>query len=799
MADLFDPEFYARAHPTVAARTPDLLRHFCEKGWRELRKPRRDFDVWWYWANHLDPASDRVNPLVHYARVGRAAGLSTRPEHPASTPAPALPAGQPVRRACLFAGFDADGVVDEAALRYLADLSRFADVFCLFDNYLPPAELQKLRAVTTGAWAIRHGAYDVGSYSMLASTLVGWDRLGDYDEVLFVNDSCYLLRPLDEVFARMDAEPCAWWGMQATKGIALTRDAPSNSFHDPIPLDVVRRDLLSAFEEDPVYDFLVGSYFLAFRRPVLDDSVFRRLVESVAPEDSKLAIIQKYEIGLTHLLIGRGHVFSTFVGALYPFHPIFTDWAFTLIEHGFPLLKRYLLYQNHYDVPGLRRWKERVSALVPDAPVAMFEQNLVRTAPHDRLYRSFAITRDDGGTVHVPAPLSAKAFERQDLETRKRDHWWAFAVDPTTHRLPGNSRAIFDEIADDPDLVKIILTRSRRVQLDGVNVVTLPLSSPAGQRKLLGAGVVFVPDDPSSALGLPVSPALHRVIAVRDGLMLRRHGRTAGAVRARRAEQPAPTGPLTMLHTRPKAVLTALLTASDVDQMMSTSSHWPARYDIGWRTGLPAHDHLLAATLPLDLEREQRQLRSEIGDRRLVLFLPSDRRAAIVGRSAVVSPADVERLTTWARDNHAVIGVREPPGDLARPNAAAFGALALDVSPQRFPSTAVVLRSTAVLLTDDDGSALDFLVTGRPAVSFVPDLAERADELFVDLEHLFPGPVCRDVDTLCAALDESFTPASPAAARQYDRVRDLVLDHRDGRNAVRVVERVRRLLKGEAA
>ena len=162
-------------------------------------------------------------------------------------------------------------------LIYLRELARFADIYCLFDNYLRAAELDKVREVATEAWAIRHGAYDFGSYSMLARDLVGWDRLASYDEVLFVNDSCYLLRPLDDVFARMDEEACDWWGLQATKGLALTRGAPRNAFTEPVHLDIVRRDLLALFEDDDVYDFHVGSYFLAFRRPVLDDPAFRRL------------------------------------------------------------------------------------------------------------------------------------------------------------------------------------------------------------------------------------------------------------------------------------------------------------------------------------------------------------------------------------------------------------------------------------------------------------------------------------------------------------------------------------------
>jgi hypothetical protein len=796
VADLFDAEFYAAAHPSVASRTDDLLEHFCVHGWRELRKPSREFDVWWYWANHLDPAADDVNPLVHYARAGRAAGLSIKPASTPAGPGVVLPTDRPVRRACLFAGFDADGVVDEAVLIYLRELARFADVYCLYDNFLPIAELDKLRAVVKQAWAIRHSAYDFGSYSMLARDLVGWDQLSTYDEVLFVNDSCYLLRPLDEVFARMDAEACDWWGLQATKGIALTRDVSSNQFPDPIPLEEVRQDRLGSFEDDAIYDFLVGSYFLAFRRPVLDDPVFRRLVDSVSQQPTKLAVIQKYEIGLTHLLIGRGHGFSTFIPALYPFHPVFTDWAFELIDQGFPLLKRYFLYQNHYDTPGLAGWKERITALVPDAPVDVFEENLLRTSPADRLHRSFAIERGDDGVVRVPEILSGPAFVTRDKASPKRDDWWVFAVDAQTDELPENSRAIFDRVADDPDVTKFVLTRGRNIALDGANVVIEPLLSPEGRDHLLCAGVVLVPEQPQLTLGVPAQPDVRHVIAVRGGLMLLKHGRTAMAPRHPGTEPPPATGNLRMLHKAVKPTLTAVLTASDLDQVAEISAQWPARYNDGWRTGIPSHDHILAEDLPRDLADEERRLRLLLGGRRLLLFAPVARRTGTNCAPYPFSRHQLDHLSGMAREHGALIGIREPRDDLARPYSTAFGDLALDVSPQRFGSTAVVLRATDALLTDYAGSALDFTVTGRPVVAFAHDINSAADRLLYDLDHMFPGPVCRDFDDLADIVSAIFDPPSAATARQYARVRDLMIDHRDGQNASRVVERIRDLLEG---
>ena len=51
-------------------------------------------------------------------------------------------------------------------------------------------------------------------------------RIEQYDELMLVNDSCYLLRPLAEVFAEMDGRACDWWGLQATKGtwVTIARD-----------------------------------------------------------------------------------------------------------------------------------------------------------------------------------------------------------------------------------------------------------------------------------------------------------------------------------------------------------------------------------------------------------------------------------------------------------------------------------------------------------------------------------------------------------------------------------------------
>ena len=161
------------------------------------------------------------------------------------------------------------------------------DVYFLSDVILQHGELEKLTPYVKGAWGIRHGEYDFGSYKRLAKYLVGWDIIAKYDELLLVNDSSYLLRPLDEVFAKMDAKACSWWGMQATKGISATKELKSNKFPEKIPMETVKAELLKSYEDDSQYDFLIGSYFLAYRKPVLESGDLQNTLDRVRKERNK--------------------------------------------------------------------------------------------------------------------------------------------------------------------------------------------------------------------------------------------------------------------------------------------------------------------------------------------------------------------------------------------------------------------------------------------------------------------------------------------------------------------------------
>jgi CDP-glycerol glycerophosphotransferase (TagB/SpsB family) len=781
---MFDTEYYRQMNPAVRGNG---LAHYSEFGWREFRNPSPAFDTWWYWAKHMGLNDEGVNPLAHYEAQGKRAGLSTRPSlRPSRDLGTGFELTDPgsARRVCLFAAYDSQGIVDDYVVAYLTELSKHADVYYWADSDIPESELAKLKGVTRAAWAVRHGEYDFGSYARLVAA-VGWDVIEQYDELLLVNDSCYLLRPLDEVFDEMGSRRADWWALQATKGMAQTRHMPVNQFLEPIPVTSVRTALVDAFERDYIYDFHLGSYFVAYRQPVIRDPEFRRYIGSVTRQSNKRTIVKAYEIGLTRWLIHHGHQFDTFVSKVYPFHPVYSEWYFRLLDEGFPLLKRFLLSENHYNVPRLDTWKQRVLAKLPDADVEMFDRNLRRVTDPEKLRRTLGIGGEDG-VADGPVPdalLTPAEFAEADVTSPKHANWWAFPVCAFSKRFSGNERAIFESVKNDPTIKKIILTRGLDVTVDGVNVEVMPLQSPEGQHQLMRSGNILIKHSRSRNLVYPVSTELHNLIQVWHGIPLKRISYASADFLGSLDKVAADT-----------AGYRAVISSSKTDSLAMAAAFYPLTIHQVWNTGLPRNDFILRDEdeLPADFRAELARLRGLLAGRELVLFMPTFRNAQ-TGGAYHFAPDEVSWLSEWLEKNNCVLGVREHMADKGRVYSQQLAAVPMvDLSDESFPNVEVLYRLSSALVTDYSSAFIDYMLTGKPAVSFAYDyqayLMERGT--FYDLDHVFPGPVCQTFDDLKLALDTVLT-GEPDPA--YDFKRRLFFDHVDDHSSARVVEKIRDL------
>lgn len=715
---LFDAAYYLEHNPDVARKGLDPLEHFCRSGWRELRNPRAGFDVWWYWSCHLDPGREIINPLLHYALIGCSAGYRGSPRPYSPRAGYGLEVRAP-KRICLFAGFDPDGVVDDYVIALVRELSQFSDVYYLADCAMPVAELDKLEPYTSGRWAYRHGTYDFGSWAELAAKHVGWDRIGNCDELLLVNDSCYLLSDLGPVFERMHTRKCDWWGLQATKGISATRRVPSNQFRSPIPMVEVVRDHLEGFKKDYIYDFLVGSYFLAFRQPVLRDEGFRYRISTAIQERLKGRLVRKCEIGLTQYLLDRQFAFSTFVDELYALPPVYTERCFDILANGFPFLKRLFLVTNHYNIPGLSSWKKRVLDLVPEAPVEMIERNLARVGDHDKLCRSFSIEANEGGEAAVPKLMNMKQFQDADRKAVRDDLCWAFAVDPVTGTLGGSERAVFEQVRDDPAVIKVVLTRWRKLEFVGQNIAVVPLSSPEGQRHLLRAGQVFVSAALPGALLFPVSESRRNIFRMETGIAGSGFEWLKDPVQLPRWD----------------------IVRNDVDM------------------------------LPEDMQREAEQLDEALMGRKLLLL---ETPFALDSDAALQTFPEywVGRLLTSLRRQGMCLVIRGPGGDDMSALVRHFQSRELLSLPERrFPTVELLFRRASIIVTGSKACMAGLAFSGCEVFGLLPDGTHGADKGGHDgwKDPLPKGRLHFDFPSLCHSLEDFLATSARSPAAPLDK------------------------------
>jgi CDP-ribitol ribitolphosphotransferase len=742
---------------------PEQAVHFAKRGWREMRHPSPGFDLWFYTNAYLDPERDETNPVVHYALEGRRHDLATLPEVAPRRTAQEPPA-QPVRRVCLFAAYDVDGVIDPTVVDYLADLSRFADIYYLADCVMEEGELDKIAPYTKGAWAIRHGRYDFGSYSMLATELVGWETIDSYDEMMLANDSCWLVQPLDTVFAKMDATPCDWWGLQATY-----EDFGVNEFKKlgrPLSLDDVEEQMR---QQDlwRYSDFIhVGSYFLVYRRPVLQDPEFRRRLETVAKQGDKTAIILKYEIGFSRYLILGGYHLATFVDGILPYHPVYRASAFDLMATGFPLLKRQFLYENPFAAPDLRHWKKRVLQHAPDANVDAMESNLRRIAPAWSLHRSFAIRSGPDGTAVHPEPLGSETFADEDRWVPSFDHWWGFPADPRTGLLSGAVRAVFNAVRDDPTVKKILLEGSRPLDAAGSNVVRVATESPPGQMYGLRMGSIFLNIGPRSDVNHPLSPRYHRFIQL---------GRPTGLT----SPDIGLDGSGDTWQTRdPKAVelddsLTRVIVTAGPAGTASATALTRLEQDGCWQLGSPRIDLLVCAPDDLDkpLRRELERLHRLLAGRSLVVVEPWDKQVDLTGLSAWAAAHPQTAVGVRRRVSDTSV-LPEPLLDLADERLLSEG---LDPVGPVHPE--IAWRLADVLVSGSVADLADWAVLGRRAISLT-----APGSTGLPLHGIDPSRIG-------AALDEIVTADPDPAYLAWGRA---LHEFSDGSSAARVVAALKR-------
>lgn len=179
-------------------------------------------------------------------------------------------AGHDMKRAAVFAHYDKHDMVDDYVVYYLKRLHEVCShiVFVTTSN-APKTELSRIRDICQSIIQRENVGYDFMSYKVGLQSL----DIGGFDEVVICNDSVYgPLFSLDETFARMQKVECDFWGMT---------ESHDKAYH-------------------------LQSYFIVFRKKVLESRCFGLFWETISNASNKYEIIDKYEVGLSQAFIQCG-------------------------------------------------------------------------------------------------------------------------------------------------------------------------------------------------------------------------------------------------------------------------------------------------------------------------------------------------------------------------------------------------------------------------------------------------------------------------------------------------------------
>lgn len=395
---------------------------------------------------------------------------------------------------------------------------------------------------------------------------------------------------------------------------------------------------------------------------------------------------------------------------------------------------------------------------------------------------------ETGSQDGEPMLMSHAEITARDLVQAKHDDWWAFPVCAYDHNLSGNDRAVFEAVRHDPKIRKIVLTRGREISLSGENVEILPLKSREGQEALIRSRVIFIKHSPRINVEFPLAANRHLYVGLWHGIPFKRIGTASLDLQDSRAH---------LLDEN--AQLASVISASPVDRLAMAAGFQPLSLEDIWVTGLPRHDFIVReeAELSEDMRRVAQNLRAELGDRKLVLFCPTFRNDED-NPGYRFKAEEVSRLTDWLASNNAVLGIREHMADKqATYSSQLQGAQFLPMPAEEYPDIEVLYRLSDCLITDYSSCFFDYMLTGKPAISFAHDYEHYSQHergTFYDLETVFPGEVCDTFDALMAALGSVAASGFVKADPGLQAKRDLMLSFTDDRNAERVVQRLQSVL-----
>ncbi|MDD2236131.1 MAG: CDP-glycerol glycerophosphotransferase family protein [Kiritimatiellae bacterium] len=330
----------------------------------------------------------------------------------------------------------------------------------------------------------------------------------------------------------------------------------------------------------------------------------------------------------------------------------------------------------------------------------------------------------------------------------KRDKTWLFIVGDC-YLFSGNIKAFHDWLCEkQPVLVSILygVNSDMRLVEDAHRGNMVKARSFRGIWRLLRSASIVVEQGAGEWYWARLATHRHLFLNLWHGIPIKRIGLTCGDIEKKSFSK-------AFGYFR-------YISSSPVDRAMMSLA-FGVDYQSVLCTGYPRNDCLTTTAVLSEKQKEQEQvLLAILRGRRLVLYAPTFRgnhentEESLKGVYAF-SMDERRKLRSVLKEHNAVIGIRPHIGKTAYAGIA-YDDEIVELSRDTIIDTLVLLRNSAVLISDYSGIWVDYLLLNRPIVSFAHDIASYNNQrgFLYDYEKIIPGPILKTGDELIDVLDD---------------------------------------------
>lgn len=362
------------------------------------------------------------------------------------------------RRLGIYFFYDAQGIVDGYVYHFLDGIRPcLCELYIVCNGSVEEAALERFERYAAGNVLVRENrGLDVGAYRA-AIERVGFDRLGDYDELVLMNATVFgPLTPFTEMFASMSVRDLDFWGITSHAGVE-GNPFPQNGLKD-LPEHI-------------------QSHFLVLRKELLRSPSYREYWDSLPEIRTYEDSVSHYECTFTRHFAALGFQWATYTGTEHLAHvsaqPIMTMPAVLVRDRRCPIVKRRCFFQDRSvllnDTNGDQG--REVFEYIRDHleyDVELIWENLLRTCNHAALRRCLQLD-------HVLPDRLVQGGTRPALRVALWMHIYYIDLLPECFRYAGSMPEYADVIVttDTPEKKRQIVSMFSGLSVRKVEVILI--------------------------------------------------------------------------------------------------------------------------------------------------------------------------------------------------------------------------------------------------------------------------------------------------------------------------------------